>query len=193
MEAVELNSEKRLALIHRVIAPDGKTLREYAILLTDRRSIFIRLEKSRSDFVLRGETRYGTALVTDVIPKTLADYEQIRLESLTGDPANLSITYEAVVSLVMKKEVPSFRARDFLIWLTMRRQGEVFQVYNFEMTYQKSPDQRTRFRFYMVPLGAYFKLRRQTQSRVTILREYALDGLQTFQGLLPAGVVSSQE
>jgi hypothetical protein len=193
MEAVELNSEKRWALIHRVIAPDEKSPKEYAILLTDRRSLFIRLNKSRSDFVLRGEIRYGTALVTDVIPKTLEDYEQTSLESLTRDPANLSIPYEAVVSLVMKKEVPGFRARDFFIWLTMRRQGEVFQVYNFEMTYQKSPDQRTQLRFYMVPLGAYFKPRRQTQTRVTILREYALDGLHTFQGLLPAGVVSLQE
>ncbi len=73
--------ERRLALIHRVIVPDKEYPKEYAILVTDNRSIFIRQQKTRSNFVLRGEMRFGTALVTDVIPKTLEDYEQISLES----------------------------------------------------------------------------------------------------------------
>ena len=65
--------ERRLALIHRVIVPNKEYPKECAILVTDRRSIFIRQKKTRSSFVLRGEMRYGTALVTDVIPKTLED------------------------------------------------------------------------------------------------------------------------
>jgi len=81
--------------------------------------------------VLRGEVRYGTALVTDVIPKTLEDYEQTSLESLTADSANLTVPHEALVSLVMRKEEPKFRLRDFFVWLAMRRQGEIFQVYDF--------------------------------------------------------------
>ncbi len=83
--------ERRLALIHRVIVPDKEYPREYAILLTDRRSIFIRQKKTRSTFVLRGEMRYGTALVTDVTPKTLEDYEPNSLESLRADSANLTV------------------------------------------------------------------------------------------------------
>src|SRR5712692_4680804 len=90
--------ERRLALIHRVIVPDKEYPREYAILLTDRRSIFIRQKKTRSTFVLRGEMRYGTALVTDVTPKTLEDYERSSLESLTADSANLTVPHEAVIS-----------------------------------------------------------------------------------------------
>jgi len=38
--------EKRLALIHRVILPDKEYPKEYALLVTDSRSIFIRLEKT---------------------------------------------------------------------------------------------------------------------------------------------------
>jgi len=56
--------ERKLALVHRVIMPDKDYPKEYAILVTDRRSIFIRQEKTRSSFVLRGEMRYGTAMVT---------------------------------------------------------------------------------------------------------------------------------
>jgi hypothetical protein len=184
-------SEKRLALVHRVIVPDEEYPREYAILVTDNRSIFIRQEKTRRSFVLRGEMRYGTALVTNVEPKTLEDYERTSLESLIADAANLTVPHEAVISLVMKKGEPKFRLRDFFIWLTMRRQGHKFNVYDFEMNYRQSSNHESRIRFYMVPLGAYFKPRRQTQSRDTILREYAMDALETFQKVLPAGILFS--
>jgi hypothetical protein len=183
--------ERRLALIHRVIVPDVKCPREYAILVTDRRSIFIRLERTRSSFVLRGEMRYGTALVTDVKPKSLEDCEQSSLESLTADSSNLVVSHEALVSMAMRTEEPEFRLRDLFIWLTMRRQGEVFQVYNFEMSYRRKPSHETAMKFYLVPLGAYFKPRRQTKSREMILREYALEALNTFRNAIPFDVISS--
>jgi len=176
--------EKRLALIHRVIVPDKEYPKEYAVLVTDSRSIFIRLEKTRSSYWLRGEMKFGTALMTDVIPKTLEDYEQTSVESLIADNANLTIPHEKVTSLVLRKEEPEFRAREFFVWLTMRRQGHRFQVYDFEMGYRQSSNDETTLKFYMVPLGAYFKPRRQTQTRQTILREYATDALGIFQKVL---------
>jgi len=183
--------DKRLALIHRIIVPDKEYPKEYGILVTDSRSIFIRQKKTRSSYWLRGEMRFGTALVTDVIPKTLEDFEQTGLESLTADPANITVPHEAVVSLVMGKEEPEFRAREFFVWLTMRRQGHRFQVYNFQMKYQHSQKLEPLIKFYMVPLGAYFKPERQTKSRETILREYAIDALGIFQKVLPAKIISS--
>src|SRR5437867_12464309 len=89
--------EKRVALIHRVMIPDEDFPKEYAILVTNRRSIFIRQKKTRSAFVLRGEMRYGTALVTDVVPKTLDDYEKTTLESLASDSENLTIPHSSVL------------------------------------------------------------------------------------------------
>jgi len=181
--------ERGLALIHRVMVPDREYPKEYAILVTDRHSIFIRQKKSRSNFWLRRETSYGTALITDVVPKTLEDYELASLESLTTNDANLVIPHEAVISLAMKKEKQRLRKYDFLVRLTMRRQKQEFQVYNFEMNYRQSPNSETLINFYMVPLGAYFKPRRQTQTRETILREYATDALKTFQKVLPTETV----
>jgi len=177
--------ERRLALVHRVIVPDKEYPKEYAILVTDRRSVFIRQRKTRRSFVLRYEMRIGTALVTDVIPKTLDDFEQTSPESLMADDSNLTVPHEAVISLAMRTEEHERRKRDLFLWLTMRRQGEVFQVYNFEMKYRLDPDRGAMIKFYMVPLGAYFKPRRQTQSRETILREYAADALEIFQRVLP--------
>jgi hypothetical protein len=186
-------SEKRMTLIHRVIVPDEQLPKEYAVLVTDRRSIFIRQEQTRSAFVLRGEMRYGTALVTDVVPKTLEDYEQASLDSMAADPANISIPHDVVLSVVLGRELPRFRARDFFVWLTMRRQGEIFQVYYLEMTHLESPNQKVQTRFYLVPLGAYFKPRRQLQTREKILKEYADGALQVYQNVMPPGIVSRGE
>ncbi len=183
------SSEARLALIHRVLVPSEECPREYAILITDRRSIFILQEKTRSGFVLRGEMRYGTALVTDVVPKTLEDYEGSSLDMLAGQDGNFSVPHDAVVSLEMRRDEPEFRLRDLFVWLTMRRQGEIFQVYNFEMDWRMSSGPGARVTFYAVPLGMYFKPRRQTRSRETILREYAQDVAETFQGVLPSSTV----
>ena len=182
--------ERRLALIHRVIVPDQEHPKEYAILVTDRRSIFIRQKKTRGNFWLRREISYGTALITDVVPKTLEDYEQTSVESLTADSTNIMVPHEAVISLAMKKEEQKPRKYDFFVRLTMRIQREEFQVYDFEMSYRESPNSETTIQFYMVPLGAYFKPRRQTQTMETILREYATDALEIFQKILPAKIVA---
>jgi hypothetical protein len=182
--------ENRLALIHRVITPDEEGPREYAILITNTKSIFIRQKKTRRGFVLRGEMRFGTALVTDVKPKTIEDYNKTSLESLTTDTANISVPHEAVSSLALGTEEQKFRARDFFVWLTMRRQGHKFQVYDFEMRYQNTPNHETMLKFYMVPLGEYFKPKRQTSTREAILREYAMDALEIFKEVLPDKIIS---
>jgi len=182
--------ERRLALIHRVIVPDQDYPKEYAVLVTDRRSVFIRQKKTRRSFVLRGEMRYGTALVTDVLPKTLEDYEETDFESLAANASNIAIPHDAVSSLVMTKGEPKFRLQDLFVWLTMRRQGHKFHVYDFEMNYVDNENQENKIRFYAVPLGVYFKPRRQTQTREAILRDYAMDALQIFRNVLPAGIIS---
>ena len=182
--------EKKQALIHRVIVPDQDYPKEYAILVTDRGSIFIRLKKTRSSFVLRQEMRIGTALKTDVIPKTLEDYGQASLQTLESDSQNLTIPHESVTSLAIKTDELAHRKRDFFVWMVMKRQMGIFQVYNFEMNYRENSAHQKAIRFYAVPLGAYFKPRRQTQTRERILRDYAMDTLEIFRRVLPAEVIS---
>jgi hypothetical protein len=63
-------------------------------------------------------------------------------------------------------------------------------VFEFEMSYRQNPDREARIKFYMVPLGAYFKPKRETKSRETILREYAMDAVELFRQAIPAHVVS---
>src|SRR5207249_6955028 len=91
----DLVPERRLALIHRVIIPDEEYPKEYAILVTDHRSIFIRQKKSRSNFWLRREISYGTALITDIAPKTL------RSEEHTSE---LQSRFDLVCRLLLEKK-----------------------------------------------------------------------------------------
>lgn len=107
-------------MIHRVLVQDADYPKEYAILVSDHRSIFIRQEKTRSGFTLRGEMKYGTALVTDVTPKTLTDYEQSSTDSLSNDTANIVVPHEAVVSVELGKDAPNPGVLDFFVRLTMR-------------------------------------------------------------------------
>lgn len=182
---ITLIPETRLALIHRVLVPEKDYPKEYSILVSDRRSIFIRQEKTRSGFVLRREMSYGTALITDVTPKTLKDYEQTNLDSLSHDAVNTTIPHNAVTSLAMKKDVRKTGQLNLFVRLTMRFQKEDFQVYNFEMNYWAEKDRKEKIKFYLVPLGAYFKPRRQAQTRDAILREYALESFEIFRMVLP--------
>lgn len=179
-------------MIHRVIVPDIDYPKEYTILVTDRRSIFIRQPKTRSNFWLQGEMKWGTALVTDVVPKTMQDYEKTSLESLSNEALNFTVPHRSAVSLMVKGDKPAFRARELFVRWTMKRQKQIFQVYNFEMTYRKGPEETGRIQFYAVPLGAYFKPRRQTQTRDNILRDYAEDVLEVYRGVLPANIITAK-
>jgi hypothetical protein len=187
--SAQAEPESRLALVHRVLVPAEPHPKEYAILLTSRRSVFILQAKTRSGFVLRGEMRYGTALVTDVVPRTLEDYAQTALDSLAAHVGNFAVPHESVVSLAMGRGEPQARLLDVFVRLTMRRQGETFQVYSFVMDWHTASGGEASSTFYAVPLGAYFKPRRQTQGREAILREYALGVLEAFRAVLPAGTV----
>ncbi len=127
----------------------------------------------------------------DVQLKTLEDYENTTLESLAADASNIAVPHDTVISLVMTKGEPSFRLQDLFIRLTMRRQGHKFYVYDFKMNYRDGVNQEMKIRFCMVPLGLYFKPRRQTQTREVILCDYAMDALQIFREGLPARVIFS--
>jgi hypothetical protein len=186
-------TEKRLALVHRVLVPDNKYPKEYAILVTDTRSIFIRQPKTRNSFVLRGEMKFGTALVTDVEQKKLEDYDQTSLDSLSADNANLVVPHQALVSFTMNADKVKLSLLDFVQRITMRMQNEIFQVYNFRMKLQKGSPPDNGIVFYAVPLGAYFKPKRQTQTRETILREYATEILEVYRKVLPAGIISLEQ
>jgi hypothetical protein len=84
----------------------------------------------------------------------------------------------------LRKDVRKTGRLNLFVRLTMMFQKEDFQVYNIELNYWAVQNRKEMIKFYMVPLGAYFKPRRQIQNRDTILREYALENLEIFRKVL---------
>src|SRR5256712_13486959 len=98
--------------------------------------------------------RYGTALVTDVQPKTLVeDYESASLESLAVEASNIAVPHDAVISLLITKGEPNFRLQDLFIGLTMRRQVSKFQFDDFERDSGETANQENILGFCMLPLA----------------------------------------
>ncbi len=92
----------------------------------------------------------------------------------------------------MKGDKLTFRAREFWVKWTMQRQKEIFHVYNFTMRYRKAANESGQIQFYAVPLGAYFKPKRQTQTRQAILEEYAEEILNAYRKVLPSEIVTGK-
>lgn len=159
--------ENRLGLVHRVLAGRG-SLKEYAILVTDRRSVFVIQRQSRNGFMLRTEIVSGTPGNTTLRPKTLEDYSGIAIGSLESEPQNLSIIHDSVKKLIIGI-------------------GGFFPVYHFHLNY--TVDGRGEGQvFYAVPLATYETVSAQ-RPREVILRDYAESIFRLYRQVLPAGII----
>jgi len=162
--------------MHRVMAADGWSPQEFALLVTTQKLILIRQKKTRSALVLRGEIRWGSEVGSPVVPKTLADYEGVSTEALVADPVNVTIANDSVTEV------------------RLVRGAHRYHVHHIDLSYRAdSSHQKHSMTLYLVPLGAYLKPRRTTQSREDILREYAVNSVKTLQDVLPAAVKFSGE
>ena len=135
--------------------------------------------------------KFGTALITDVEPRTLGDYDQTSLGALSVDRMNIVVPHRNITSFSMKADKLKFRLLDFWQLLTMRMQKEVFQVFNFEMKLGSGSTRGGGVVFYAVPLGAYFKPKRAIQTRDAILRQYANEILEIYRNVLPSVVITA--
>lgn len=159
--------ENRLGLVHRVLAAH-RGLKEYAILVTDKRSIFIQQPQSRNSFMLRTEIVSGSSGRTTLQPKKLGDYSKWAIGSLESEPQNFSFAHTSVTKLIVGI-------------------GGFFPVYHFNFTYRG--DERTESQvFYAVPLETYESADGQ-QPRDVVLREYAESIFALYQRVLPTSII----
>ncbi len=159
--------ENRLGLVHRVLAT-RRGLKEYAILVTDRRSIFIQLPPSRNSFMLRTEIVSGSAGRTSIQPQKLEDYTRWAIGSLESEPQNFSIEHSTVKKVIIGI-------------------GGFFPVYHFNFTYL-GQERDENLVFYAVPLETY-EPATEEKPREVILRSYAATIFGLYRRVLPAGVI----
>jgi hypothetical protein len=164
-----MEEERPLGFVHRVIARRSG-LKEYAILVTNKRSIFILQHQSRSGWMLRMETWFGSSVITDARPKVLEDYAGTDTGSLAADPSNIAIPHERVTRLGVSV-------------------GRMYPVYRVELDYMEL-DAKFALSFFPVPLGIYMRDRRLDRAREVILRQYAGDVLSLYRHVLPSDIIA---
>lgn len=159
--------ERRLGLVHRVVAAHHG-MNEYAILITDKRSLFIRRTRSQGGFALRAEILSGSPPKANAPPETLEDYSGAAIGSLESDEGNVSVPHESVTKLVIGV-------------------GGLFPVYHFDLEY-RSEERRVSLVFYAVPLSTYGQTGVQ-RPREEILREYAQSILALYRQVLSGDTI----
>jgi hypothetical protein len=163
-----MEEERPLGFVHRVIARRSGS-KEYAILMTSKRSIFILQPQSRSGWMLRMETWFGSAVITDVRPKALEDYDGTDTDALAAKPDSLAIPHEKVTRLGVSV-------------------GRMYPVYRMELDYMELGG-KCALSFFPVPLGVYMRGRRLDRSREVILRQYAGEVLSLYRHVLPSNII----
>jgi len=108
---------------------------EYAILVTDRRSIFIQQEQTRAGFYAENRDSLRLLGNTNARPKTLLDYSDSALGSLALDDRNIAIEHKNMTKLTIGV-------------------GGLVPVFYFDLTY-KEDDKGLSLVFYAVPLANY--------------------------------------
>jgi len=161
-------------LIHRVIIPDVDYPKEHAVLVTDKRLLFIRQEKVRKTLALRGEMRWGSEIASPVVAKSLSDYEDQTIESLSSAAGNFTIATSSISELILLKG------------------KHKYHVHQIELKYRTDSNRKKSVVLYMVPLGTYVKPMRATQSREAVLRDYAVASFKILEGVLPADAKRSE-
>ncbi len=161
------SQERRLGLVHRVIA-SHHGMNEYAILITDRRSIFIQQARSQGGFALRTELLTGAWGRTSIKPKTLEDYSGFAIGSLELDEQNITVEHDGVTKLIIAI-------------------GGLFPVFHFDLEYRGEARAESLV-FYAVPLGSYVTNGDQ-RPREVILRAYAESIFKLYSAVLPSGVI----
>lgn len=93
--------ERKIALIPRVIMKGAMGPKEYGVLLTDQRAIFVLENASKA--ALLGVL--GEALLSD---KKVVDYQTENLDALAADEKNVVVPYVGIQKLHMKKGFSSY-------------------------------------------------------------------------------------
>ena len=93
--------ERKVALIPRVIMKGAMGPKEYGVLLTDQRAIFVLENVNRA--ALLGAI--GDALLSD---KKTVDYQTENIDSLAADEKNVVVPYAGIQKFHMKKGFSSY-------------------------------------------------------------------------------------
>lgn len=94
--------ERKVALIPRVVVSGAMGPKEYGLVLTDRRAIFVLESASKAGLGAALGGAIGAAIAQGVAEKRFVDYDRADPDELAGEPKNLVVPYEALEEVRLK-------------------------------------------------------------------------------------------
>jgi hypothetical protein len=107
----EVVEETKIALVPRVVVTGAMGPRDYGLLLTDRRSIFV-LETSPK--VLVGAVlggAFGAAVAQSVASRAAVDYHRATPDDLARRPKSIVVPHDSIVRLALRRKLGGHRLR----------------------------------------------------------------------------------
>jgi hypothetical protein len=147
--------ERKVGLIPRLVVTGKWGPKEYAILVTDKRTILV-LEKESKSGIGGALGGAAGALIASAADRNRSfDYGQADPQSLATDSKNLTITHENLQKLLTKKRF-------------------IGPVHKLEMYYQTNEGKRKKLKGFLMPPGIHVKQRkREGAGRGQIYADYA--------------------
>src|SRR2546426_12247893 len=106
-----ISNERKVGLIPRLFVQGKWGPKEYALLVTDHRSILVLEKESKAGIAGALGGAAGALIAQGLAKERSFDYNQADLQSLALDSKNLTIPHEAIQVLQLKKTLigPIFR------------------------------------------------------------------------------------
>ena len=163
-----MQNEKKVGLIPRIIVPGGLGPKEYAVLITDKRSIFILEVSSKAGVagVLGGAI--GAAVAQAATTKRTFDYEQSDPDVLATDPKNFVVPHESLERIELKKAM-------------------LGPVYRLNLEYRVQDGKGKRVKSQLVPPSQLIRQKKQEGvGRGVLYLDYAKKVQELYQRALPS-------
>jgi len=103
--------ERKVALIPRVTVAGAMGPKDYALLLTNSRSIFVLENASKAGVGALLGGVIGAAVVEAMSERSRPDYSQVDPSAVAADEKNLSIPHSSVRGLVLRKKWSGYHLR----------------------------------------------------------------------------------
>jgi hypothetical protein len=165
--------ETKLALILRVVTSGAMGVRDYGLLLTDRRSIFVSETDGKvlSGAVLGGAV--GAAIAQAATARTSVDYDRASPEDLARRSKSVVVPHASIVRIALRRKLGAHRLR---------------------IEYDRGDGKTKKFEAIVLPPDAHVKSNKvRGMKPKAILAAYAENVKQAYQRALPPVAAAKAE
>ena len=159
--------EKKVGLIPRITVQGSLGPKEYAVLVTDKRSIFVLESSSKAGIAGAIGGAIGAAVAQAATSRRTFDYEHSEPDVLATDPKNLVVPHQSLEKIEVKK-------------------GMIGPIYRFKIEYRSQEGKGKKVKGQLVPPPELWRQRKKEGVPGKVVHhDYANKIQEVYQRALP--------